>query len=163
MSERKKAKREGKEIDPPKEEEEVIKTAPVIEEEPQQSGNSLAPQLKIIDGRIQVDPTTLIVAQQTEDIKRGVVHENVTHVTSATYSKRSRSDKWTDEEIKTFYNALRQCGTDFSMICKFFKNRTRTQIKNRFKKEEEVNPDRIDKALRDRLPLDVEFLKSVCK
>lgn len=117
--------------------------------------------MRIVDGKIEVDQSTLVVSQITEEIHRDVIHETKTHVTSGTYLKRNPSEKWTEEELDKFYKALRQCGTDFSMIAKFFPNRNRRQIKNRFKKEEEINPSLVDKALRERLPLDVEYLKSV--
>lgn len=52
------------------------------------------------------------------------------------------------------YNrALRQYGTDFTIIEKLFPNRTRRQIKNKFKKEEKDNLSKIDFALKNRLPI----------
>lgn len=49
--------------------------------------------------------------------------------------------------------ALRQYGTDFTIIEKLFPTRTRRQIKNKFKKEEKDNLAKIDFALKNRLPI----------
>ena len=48
------------------------------------------------------------------------------------------------------------CGTDFSLIAKFFPKRTRRQIRNKYKKEEKDNEERVEDALRNPLKMDVE-------
>ncbi|KAJ8404495.1 hypothetical protein AAFF_G00337620 [Aldrovandia affinis] len=47
-----------------------------------------------------------------------------------------------------FFLAISMVGTDFSMIGQLFPHRARTEIKNKFKKEERENSWRIDKAFR---------------
>lgn len=150
--------KEETEVQPKTAPEPPTETIPTPSSQP--SGQSYAPQLRIVDGKIEIDKSSLIIAQVTEEVHRDVVHENRTHITSGTYLKKSPSERWTNEEIETFYKAIRQCGTDFSLVERFFPNRTRRQIKNRYKKEEKTNPSKIDDALRNRMPLDVEFLKS---
>lgn len=160
-AERKNRKSKKSEI---KKEEEVIKEPPIKSPPPtetvSQSNTNFTPQLRIVDGRIEIDQSSLVIPQVTEEVQRDIVHENRTHITSGTYLKKSPSEKWTPEEIETFYKAIRQCGTDFSLVERFFPNRSRRQIKNRYKKEEKTNPSKIDEALRNRMPLDVEFLKA---
>jgi hypothetical protein len=48
------------------------------------------------------------------------------------------------------------CGTDFSLIAKFFPTRTRRHIRNKYKKEERSNEERIEEALRNPKKLDIE-------
>ena len=49
--------------------------------------------------------------------------------------------------------ALQLFGTDFGMISKFMKKRTREQIKSKYKKESRLNPAKIDYATCNRIPL----------
>jgi hypothetical protein len=53
--------------------------------------------------------------------------------------------------------ALRRYGTDFTLIQLLFSDRSRDQIRNKFKKEEKENGPRIDLALRSRLPIGKPF------
>jgi hypothetical protein len=55
---------------------------------------------------------------------------------------------------RKFFNALQQFGTDFSLIEKLFTNRSRRQIKSKFKKEEANNRVRVEIALKARVPID---------
>ena len=47
-----------------------------------------------------------------------------------------------------FYQALRMCGTDFTLIARFFPNRDRDDIKRKFKTEDKANRTAVDSALR---------------
>lgn len=70
---------------------------------------------------------------------------------SATYSsyraKRPRSKKWSVEENVRLYKALSTIGTDFSCMVRLFKNRSREEIKRKFKREEKARPQLIDHVL----------------
>lgn len=57
--------------------------------------------------------------------------------------------------LTVFAKALRQYGTDFSVLSLLFPTRTRTQIRNKFKKEEKEHPKRIDDALANKLPIGI--------
>lgn len=75
--------------------------------------------------------------------------------TSFNYRRRKcSSEKWTAEETDRFYKALQQYGTDFSLIALLFPTRTRSQVRNKFKKEEKDHPKRVDKALTQRRPIE---------
>lgn len=69
-------------------------------------------------------------------------------------SKKPHSDKWKPDETDLFYVALGMFGMDFGMISKFMKNRTRNQIKSKYKKESKVNPERIDSAFSNKIEID---------
>jgi transcription factor TFIIIB component B'' len=47
-----------------------------------------------------------------------------------------------------FYQALRMCGTDFTLIARVFPNRDRDDIKRKFKTEDKANRTLVDSALR---------------
>ena len=93
----------------------------------------------------------------------GVVVEEATGV-SATYTSftaRQRPQHWGLDETRTFYGALRQCGTDFTLMTGFFpaasgrRGRTRRQLKSKFLAESRKNPKLVNLALRNRTALDV--------
>lgn len=80
--------------------------------------------------------------------------QNIVHAKSSTTYKSFRKEKpksaWNAEETGIFYTALELVGTDFSLMeAVFFKNtnRDRKQLKQKFKREEKVNRDYIDKIL----------------
>ncbi len=145
------------------------KSAGVKVEAPQQEEQhsaAFAPSVQIVDGKIVINPdsltvlTTQVGIDQLNDVSKWqVVPDEQRYITSASYRTRTPSEKWSDAETTQFYNALRQCGTDFSLIEKFFPTRTRRQIRNKFKKEERDSPHRIDYALKHKLPLDVKMFQ----
>lgn len=121
-----------------------------------------AQQLKLVDGRLVLDADSLNIPQpvQQEVIHRTEVTGQRAHITSATYSKKNTSERWTSDDVERFYRALQMCGTDFSMIEVLFPTRTRTHIRNKFKKEERDNPVRIENCLKNKIPLDIEEFKA---
>jgi transcription factor TFIIIB component B'' len=111
------------------------------------------PQLRIVDGQIVVDESTLQVDRHKNAEKdRGEMREIEENdfsrvITSGTYMKRERAQLWDHAGNDLFYKGLRMFGTDFEMIAKMFPHRNRRQIKLKFNKEEKDNPHRINKAL----------------
>lgn len=73
---------------------------------------------------------------------------------------RPKSEPWTVDLTKEFYDALRMWGTDFNIISKIFPGKTRRHIKLKFVREEHENPDLIKRALiGERVPMDLERYK----
>lgn len=73
---------------------------------------------------------------------------------STTYNSFRRRQRprntWTTEDTSIFYYALEKVGTDFSLMeAIYFKNRgrDRKQLKQKFKREEKVNREFVDKVL----------------
>lgn len=65
--------------------------------------------------------------------------------------KRQPAEKWRPEETEKFNMALQIFGTDFSMIEKVFNGeRSREQIKNKFRKEERKNKGEVDRLLENK-------------
>jgi hypothetical protein len=73
-------------------------------------------------------------------------------LTSSSFKKTLHTDKWTDEETRFFYKALECFGTDFSFLEIVLKPRNRSQIKNKFRKEERENALKIESALKKHDP-----------
>ncbi|KAK7281826.1 hypothetical protein RIF29_10128 [Crotalaria pallida] len=58
--------------------------------------------------------------------------------------------KWSKQDTQLFYEAIREFGTDFSMIQQLFPGRTRHQIKLKYKKEEQQDPLELSDAVNNR-------------
>ncbi|EMR11115.1 hypothetical protein PNEG_00712 [Pneumocystis murina B123] len=120
-----------------------------------------APQVRVVNGKIVIDETSLQVDRRERDVNPDIEMELVEEndlsrkVNSASWGKREKSDRWSLEETQRFYNALSQWGTDFGVICKMFPNRSQRQIKNKFNSEEKKYPERINTALKSRKPIDI--------
>lgn len=122
---------------------------------------ALAPQVRVVDGAIVFDEQAAAVAAPaiTDDLDQQLEYVDEAdgqgrHLTSATYAKRSGSNRWNSSETDFFYEALSMCGTDFSLIQTLFPHRTRAQVKGKFKIEERASPERVAQALRSRKPYD---------
>ncbi|XP_028764594.1 uncharacterized protein LOC114722677 isoform X2 [Neltuma alba] len=68
--------------------------------------------------------------------------------------------KWSKQDTELFYEAIRQFGTDFSMIQQLFPDRTRHQIKLKYKQEERQHPLLLSDAVNNRTK-DLSHYKSV--
>jgi transcription factor TFIIIB component B'' len=58
-------------------------------------------------------------------------------------AEKQSTPRWRQEETSLFYLVLSMCGTDFSMMSKFFPKRTRKMILTKFHYEEARNKARI--------------------
>jgi len=127
---------------------------------PQMQAQNLfcTPQVKLIDGQIVIDEQSVLLdgPSDTNVDSITIVNETSSHITSASYSNRAASEKWTAAETDEFYEAIRRYGTDFTLLEKLFAKRTRKQLKSKFKREEKENPRRIDDALKNTIPIDIE-------
>ena len=73
--------------------------------------------------------------------------------------KPRRTKKWTREETLKLYTGIMKYGPDFGLIELMFPNRTRKQIKAKFKAEERVRPMMVEKALKAQQTLDASLLE----
>jgi transcription factor TFIIIB component B'' len=113
-----------------------------------------APQLRMVNGVMTQTVSTAPSAPVAELPDAMVVPRVGGRVTYASYTKRAKAEKWNASETEKFFNALQQFGTDFSLIEKLFPSRSRRQIKSKFKKEEANNRERVELALKARVPID---------
>lgn len=117
----------------------------------------MAPKVTIDeDGNIVIDKSSLVIsasdpAQQNVGNSSTVTVEAsdaLRHITSASYSKRESAQRWSKEDNDKFFDALSRFGTDFSLIQHLFPNRSRRQIKLKFKREERENLQKVEMYLK---------------
>lgn len=124
------------------------------------STSGTGPRITIgADGQIVLDESTLSVS--TSSTVPQPIHLDHRHITSATYTKRSKPSKWLTEETDLFYEALGYFGTDFEMIARMCPGRTREMIKSKFKKEEKMDPERVVMCLKMRKKVVKDVLDKV--
>lgn len=80
-------------------------------------------------------------------------------IASGFYKRHKRTKDWSPEETIKFYRSLQAVGTDFSVMLQLFPNRTRRDLKLKFKKEEKHNMALINKALLHPKEFNIEELK----
>ncbi|KAH3674479.1 hypothetical protein WICMUC_003317 [Wickerhamomyces mucosus] len=166
---RQKAKMEKRSLesyldDDSKKEIKKIKKEELFDYNEESSSQSQAIQLKVgADGNIVVDEESRIVDRHSniESLSRERHNQNPFEniVNSATYGKRSYTDKWDEEEVFKLYKALSQWGTDFALIAQMFPHRTRKQVKAKFILEEKKRPRLIELALSNKLNITFDFDK----
>jgi transcription factor TFIIIB component B'' len=117
------------------------------------------PRVEIVNGKIVVKESSLMLnnnaglaEEEYEEVVEGV------HATArySSFTKRRHSASWGIEETRQFYDALRQCGLDFTMLQAFFPGRTRKQLKTKYFREEAAHPQLVKMALDNSLPLQLE-------
>lgn len=149
-SDTRKRKRTPK-VETPKVEDPVVATELTEVAKPAQ----LRKRIIIVDGKPQIDQSSMMIeeshfrkAENDPKNYKVINDDEYNNSNSLIYAKRSHTKKWTPEETEFFYKCLEECGTDFSMIeSRFNGTRNRTQIKNKFRKEENENPQRIDQVV----------------
>ncbi|RPA93625.1 hypothetical protein L873DRAFT_1777451 [Choiromyces venosus 120613-1] len=132
-----------------------------LNNESQSLSRTGAPQMRMVNGELVLDQESIHVNSHELDPiheeSMEVVEENMAfrRITSATYSKHKRSERWDAEETGKFFNALSMFGTDFEIVSKLFAGRNRQQLRKKFLNEERKDPQRITDALRTRVPINV--------
>ncbi|XP_070599220.1 transcription factor TFIIIB component B'' homolog isoform X3 [Erythrolamprus reginae] len=125
-------------------------------------GSLLVPRVKVAeDGSIILDEESLTVEVlrtkgQCVVEENDPIFERGSTTTYSSFRKSYYTRPWSEKETDMFFLAISMVGTDFSMISQLFPHRARTEIKNKFKREEKVNGWRIDKAFKKR-PFDFSF------
>ncbi|PSS35650.1 Transcription factor TFIIIB component B'' like [Actinidia chinensis var. chinensis] len=85
-----------------------------------------------------------------KDQTNPMVEESFTYTNYQSYMNKTPRSRWSKQDTELFYEAVRQFGSDISMIQQLFPGRTRTQIKLKYKKEERQHPLRLHEALTTR-------------
>lgn len=71
------------------------------------------------------------------------------------FSGRHARIDWSEGEVRSFYQALSQYGTDFSAIAVLFPGRTRSDIKRLYQREMRQKPKEVQTALNEKHPIDM--------
>lgn len=131
---------------------------------------TFAPQVRVVDGRIELDMDSLTVdhavvdaADHLEPLEYVDESAATRFTNSASYSKKNKSEKWSEEDTELFFEALSQWGTDFGIICKIFPKKSRIAIRNKFKREDRINHARVEQALNKKTPIDLESYSQMTK
>lgn len=145
---------------------ENIKTEPMKTSVPLISSTPLVPQLKLgPNGEMILDESSLVVENTAErDARQAIEQSSVIYDDGSSgkygvFKRQKRTKDWSAEETIKFYRCLHTIGTDFSLMLQLFPNRTRRDLKIKFKKEEKSNGHLIDKALCNPKAFDVESLR----
>lgn len=85
-----------------------------------------------------------------------VADVSVPHLAPA--GRHNRMD-WSEGEVRSFYQALSQFGTDFSAISVLFPRRTRGDIKRLYSRELRLKPKEVQHALHQKNPIDMKLFQ----
>lgn len=88
-------------------------------------------------------------------------YEEEDGVTSHTYLKKSASmnnKRWSKQEDEMFFESLECCGCEFSMMNILFPDRTRNNLKEKYKREYRLNSTRVNNALNNFKTFDMSRL-----
>ncbi|KAJ6669817.1 hypothetical protein lerEdw1_000366 [Lerista edwardsae] len=133
------------------------------EEGEEEDSPLLVPRVKVAeDGSIILDEESLTVEVlrtkgQCVMEENDPIFERGSTTTYSSFRKSYYTKPWSEKETDMFFLAISMVGTDFSMISQLFPHRARTEIKNKFKREEKTNGWRIDKAFKEKKPFDFDF------
>jgi hypothetical protein len=116
------------------------------------------PNVRVVNGNIVIEDHSSLVmpVRAAEHSDYSVVNEHKSRITSRSFTTYSPNDRWSNDETNLFYEGLQQCGTDFTLLQRLFPNKTRRQIRNKYKKEDLADPARVRDALRTRRPIDIK-------
>ncbi|CAG8174740.1 unnamed protein product [Penicillium olsonii] len=131
----------------------VKEPEPEKEEQPVNWKPQSGPKMRVVNGEIVLDNTSLQVDRHADAAREAGELEDVEEssftrkINQATYGKRSKTETWDETMTDLFYRGLRMFGTDFMVISKMFPGRSRRQIKLKFNNEERRDPQRIKDTL----------------
>ncbi|XP_031846990.1 transcription factor TFIIIB component B'' homolog Bdp1 isoform X2 [Nomia melanderi] len=121
------------------------------------------PQVKVgPDGQLIIDEQSLVIEQTNTKKNREMLSKEAIiddDTGGGFYKKRHKSKEWPKWETLKFYKALNTVGTDFLLMQSLFPNRTRQEIKMKYKKEERMNRNLVEKALEYHQEFDIELLE----
>ncbi|KAF7086143.1 hypothetical protein CFC21_089478 [Triticum aestivum] len=96
------------------------------------------------------------------DRRENHVLENATKLNYHSYMNKQARAKWSKSDTDLFYQALQQFGSDFAMIQQLFPDKSRDQVRQKFKTEEKKHPMQVHDAILHR-SRDNLYLKQVIK
>eukprot|EP00730_Choanoeca_flexa_P003347 TRINITY_DN11378_c0_g1_i3.p1 TRINITY_DN11378_c0_g1~~TRINITY_DN11378_c0_g1_i3.p1 ORF type:complete len:797 (+),score=185.13 TRINITY_DN11378_c0_g1_i3:110-2500(+) len=133
------------------------------DDEPAPQPTVAAPQIKMVDGQLVVDDSSLVVqAQQaSEPVLDTSQPTDNAPITYSSFGKRQYGKHWSVEETNRFYKALSMCGINFYMMLPAFPGRTHKQLKKKYRRESRANKARVDAALDKRQQYTPESMQAL--
>jgi len=129
-------------------------TSELLEAKAEEAAAMPVPQLKLdANGEMIIDEKTLEIETTAEVEARKVLANSSLILMDETtgdngfYKRHKRTPTWSADDTVRFYRSLQIIGTDFSLMCQMFPKRTRRDIKLKYKREERINGQLINKAL----------------
>lgn len=122
-----------------------------VEEVVDEPAEMPVPQVKVgPNGQLILDEQSLVIDQSKglESIDRSEIIIDEDTNGRGFYKRRQKSKEWSKWETLKFYKALNSVGTDFLLMQSIFQKRTRQELKLKYKKEEKINRNLVEKALR---------------
>lgn len=145
---------------------EIVEETPPVSPVKKEAVAMPVPQLRLnANGDMVLDETSLVVENEQQKQNRillastNVVYDDDYSGNYGYYKRQQRTREWPEEETVKFYRCLNTVGTDFSLMLNLFPNRSRRDLKLKFKKEERNNPQLIDKALLKHNTFDLDELQ----
>lgn len=108
---------------------------------------NMAPKVRIVDGQIVVEKESIVYTTNTLAGPRQYETGPGRATSAWSYSGIKSSERWSEDETARFFQALSQCGTDFTLMSSFFPKRTRRQLHSKFKREEKLRPQMTEMVL----------------
>ncbi|XP_037958047.1 transcription factor TFIIIB component B'' homolog isoform X2 [Teleopsis dalmanni] len=143
---------------------------PLKNEESNNNSTAPVPQLKLnAQGELVLDDKSLEIETTAEQEARKILaNSSLIYVdentgTNGFYKKHKRTKDWTPDETLKFYRCLQTIGTDFSLISQMFSDRSRRDLKLKFKKEEKYNLPLVNKAILHPKMFNIEELRKQLK
>ncbi|XP_011162348.1 transcription factor TFIIIB component B'' homolog [Solenopsis invicta] len=138
----------------------------IPEEEDEDDPSAMpTPQVKVgPDGQLIIDEQSLVIeqtgAKRSEEVlpSETIIEDDNSH-SGGFYKRHKRSKDWPKWETFKFYRVLNVVGTDFLLMQTLFPNRSRQEIKQKYKKEERVNRHLVEKALKYHQEFDTDMLQ----
>ncbi|KAG5464507.1 hypothetical protein LSCM1_00697 [Leishmania martiniquensis] len=90
-----------------------------------------------------------------EETHMGTAKSTELRVHARRFPNRQVRIEWSEGEIRSFYQALSQYGTDFSAIAVLFPGRSRRDIKRLYQRENRQRPKEVQAALNQKNPIDM--------
>ena len=112
-----------------------------VDDMPDSKSRKKGLEVSFINGQIVLDRSTL--NRQVDRLDMNDSDDENLLGDLVEHNARQRKHKivvWSVEETRQFYDCLRRFGTDFFMMNKVITNRTRRDLKNKYKTEEKRNP-----------------------
>ncbi|KAF0689963.1 Aste57867_18607 [Aphanomyces stellatus] len=117
---------------------------------PRRERSAGAPQVEIINGQIVLVQNSLTVHEDEllhDDDTTSSDHVRLGRGGGGYLSGRRQSKRWSHPETKQFFYCLSQVGTDFTLMETMFPNRSRSELKLKFKTEEKKHRQLVEVAL----------------
>ncbi|EGI70227.1 PREDICTED: transcription factor TFIIIB component B'' homolog [Acromyrmex echinatior] len=144
----------------------TLQPVEIPEEEDEDDPSAMpTPQVKVgPDGQLIIDEQSLVIEQtdarrDEEMMTNNVTIEDDNFHSGGFYKRHKRSKEWPKWETFKFYRVLNVVGTAFLLMQTLFPNRSRQEIKQKYKKEERVNQQLVEKALKYHREFDTDMLQ----